>query len=339
MTFRQAKCPTCAGELQVPDDRDVVKCMYCGSDIIVRQAIQAAAGINLANLMKLARTAANANNYQEAYGYYTKVLEVDPNNVEAWFGKGEAAGWMSTLRDFRIPEMVTGFENAVEFAQEDHKAEVRKRAGGAINVIVVAYYELARKHLNEFIALSNTWQEYLNQCTLMLAALEKAHEYDPNDKTTIENIIFICKDNIEGVKYNDPYDNNFSKVVYLSDEYETIMRTKMDKYAWNMRKLDPSYVKPQAERPKTGCFIATATMGSYDDPTVMLLRDFRDQWLLKHRFGHVFVKHYYRFGPYLASLIHRSNNLKRLSFILLIRPATGLARLLLEHKANKGHTT
>jgi hypothetical protein len=61
------------------------------------------------------------------------------------------------------------------------------------------------------------------------------------------------KDNIEGVKYNDPYDGNFAKVRYLSDEYEAGLRSRMDKYAWKMRKIDPTFKKPEAK--KTICWL------------------------------------------------------------------------------------
>jgi hypothetical protein len=52
-----------------------------------------------------------------------------------------------------------------------------------------------------------------------------------------------------------------------------------------------------------GCFIATAAYGNYDDPDVQLLRDFRDRYLLKNRFGRFFVDTYYRYSPALASLV------------------------------------
>jgi hypothetical protein len=52
-----------------------------------------------------------------------------------------------------------------------------------------------------------------------------------------------------------------------------------------------------------GCFIATAAYGNYDDPGVQLLRDFRDRYLLKNRFGRFFVDTYYRHGPSLAGLV------------------------------------
>lgn len=44
VTFKAAKCPSCGGDLQVPEDRTTIKCMYCGLDVVVREAISLAAG-------------------------------------------------------------------------------------------------------------------------------------------------------------------------------------------------------------------------------------------------------------------------------------------------------
>ena len=38
MEFVPGICPSCNGQLQLPTDRETVKCMYCGSDIRVNQA-------------------------------------------------------------------------------------------------------------------------------------------------------------------------------------------------------------------------------------------------------------------------------------------------------------
>jgi DNA-directed RNA polymerase subunit RPC12/RpoP len=40
MTFQAGKCPECGGDLQLPDDRTTVKCMYCGVDVTVQEVIQ-----------------------------------------------------------------------------------------------------------------------------------------------------------------------------------------------------------------------------------------------------------------------------------------------------------
>jgi hypothetical protein len=69
-----------------------------------------------------------------------------------------------------------------------------------------------------------------------------------------------------------------------------------------------------------GCFIATATMGDYNHPVVLDLRLFRDNWLLKRKWGVIFTGWYYKKGPYFAKIIDQSYLLKKLSFYFLIKP-------------------
>ena len=66
-----------------------------------------------------------------------------------------------------------------------------------------------------------------------------------------------------------------------------------------------------------GCFIATAAYGSYLDPHVWKLRNFRDQVLLQHSWGRWFVRQYYHYSPPVADLIAASDELRLLVRILL----------------------
>ena len=81
--FKPAQCPSCKGMLQVPTDRETVNCMYCSTTITINVAVLAVQGQNIDNLLTLARTAAASSNSQEAYNYYTKVLEIDAVNVDS----------------------------------------------------------------------------------------------------------------------------------------------------------------------------------------------------------------------------------------------------------------
>ena len=66
-----------------------------------------------------------------------------------------------------------------------------------------------------------------------------------------------------------------------------------------------------------GCFIATAAFGSYLDPHVYALRQFRDQVLLHSVFGRWFVAAYYHISPPIAAYIAQHQSLKVITRLLL----------------------
>ncbi len=54
-----------------------------------------------------------------------------------------------------------------------------------------------------------------------------------------------------------------------------------------------------------GCFIATAVYGTYDAKEVVILRQFRDKYLLTNPLGRAFVKSYYEISPPIAEYIKK----------------------------------
>jgi hypothetical protein len=77
-----------------------------------------------------------------------------------------------------------------------------------------------------------------------------------------------------------------------------------------------------------GCFIATAAYGSYFDPQVKILRNFRDAFLLTNHLGQSFVAWYYHVSPPLADALKASEMMKAVVRVLLL-PAVGFAYLCL----------
>lgn len=76
-------CGSCGAQVPAPDDGTPVKCMYCGGSIQhVPEKTTPSEGSNpqVENIIKLAESAAEADNYEEAYGYYNKALEIDLTN-------------------------------------------------------------------------------------------------------------------------------------------------------------------------------------------------------------------------------------------------------------------
>lgn len=88
-----------------------------------------------------------------------------------------------------------------------------------------------------------------------------------------------------------------------------------------------SIQQTELKHDKGKCFIATATMGSYEDPLVMELREFRDNWILSKTWGKRFVLSYYKYGSVAARYIQNSDPLKRLSFYFIIKPLLSFSRM------------
>ena len=120
MNFVAARCPQCGGELQLDNEQVTGFCMHCGSKIVVQDAIRAVRIDNthmIETWMKMGRSAAESNNYEEAYKYFTKVVEVDLENWNALFLKGQAAGFLSTLSNPRLDELIGGINAAIEIIE------------------------------------------------------------------------------------------------------------------------------------------------------------------------------------------------------------------------------
>lgn len=282
---------------------------------------------NVANLLGMAKTAMIGGNNQEALGYFNRVLEIDPSVSEAWIGKGRAAAWQSTMVNIRLPEALIAFNHAIANADAASKDAVTHEAVDEVNKVAVALYGLSRDHLAEYVSLDNTWPSYLAQVAQLIDALEGVRQWSPNDRTTLDNIVHLCKDNIEGYSYRDRFNNNAPAAHGITPSYEQFLRERMNQAVAGIQALDPSYAAPAIEKKKAdACFVVTATMGDFDHPDVVFLREFRDLWIRQRRGGNEFVNAYYRVGPFFASLVTRSALLRQLSYVLLVKPAVRFAR-------------
>ena len=75
-----------------------------------------------------------------------------------------------------------------------------------------------------------------------------------------------------------------------------------------------------------GCFIATACYGSYDDSNVLILRNYRDNYLSNTFFGRFFIKTYYFLSPPIARFISQSDKLKSITRFIIIDPLVSIVR-------------
>lgn len=87
------------------------------------------------------------------------------------------------------------------------------------------------------------------------------------------------------------------------DEEKAKLSTKLTIAGEEMKKHNQT-AKPNA------CFVLTACYGSYDAPTVLVFRQFRDNYLAQSRLGRRFITWYYTHGPAWAASINNKPRVK-----------------------------
>lgn len=244
MEFKPATCPNCAGSLQVPARHDTVSCMYCGGTIVVREAIRAAAAAGVANWMKLGNVAARSGNFPEAYSYFTKILEVDPNNHEAWFGKGEATGWMAMPHDNRVAEMLTLFRAAVEHSPTAVRPQMITRTNTAIAVIALNAYRRAVQVVATLLPTDPVRLSHVSFCLSLLGLMDQAHRLAPAERQIVEGVAWVCNDVLTtkhyALQHVTQYGTSFVWVtLQLTKEQRNYVQQVQRYYNQTLRQLPP----------------------------------------------------------------------------------------------------
>jgi len=329
MSTRTVTCPSCGKDQQLPAELTAAHCIYCGKSVTIQTLTQVSMGPALENLLGMARTAESANNVDEAVAYYNRVLEIDPNLAEAWIGKGRAAGLQSTLAHLRINESVVAFNHAIANTPVQQRDNVIDACVAETNRLVAIIYGMSVGQAQEFAAVDGQWAAHIGRVTQLLQALETVRTWRLDDKTTLNNIVTLCSQLIEGMQYV-----GFDRVPranFLVPQFEQQMRDQMLSAANRLAELDPDFVipNPVAKQPASACFVVAAAMGSEDHPTVAILRQFRDHWLNKRSWGRDFISFYYRQGPSAADYIRHRKLARFVTYAILVAPAATVARVIL----------
>ncbi|MDO4492746.1 MAG: CFI-box-CTERM domain-containing protein [Clostridia bacterium] len=167
--MKQLTCEMCGGTDLVKDG-GVFVCQTCGTKYSIEEAkkmmIEGSVDVSgstvkvdntgsIENYYKMAESAYESSNQKEAESYCNKIIEIDPQNYKAWFLKGKAAGWQSTLANIRIEESVNCFTKAVDNAPEEKVEEIKKDASKEIENLSGALMTLCCNNFAKYASKEN----------------------------------------------------------------------------------------------------------------------------------------------------------------------------------------
>jgi tetratricopeptide (TPR) repeat protein len=290
------------------------------------------------NIRELADTSYKSESYDEAYDYYSRLLEENPDEGEAWARKGVSAAWKSSLDDDRFKELYVSLEKAEEkgFVIED--ADISGRIVGAAEDYIDEIYaffdekiEDKRKEAMGTGTLESVKRENVktegfvqggklaSEWLKAFKAMKYASELYPTTKRCRKSIREIDKLRAHSDEFKEYLTQN-NDAAGLHKEIMSIREELLE----TARNIDPEFKPEKVETgggtSSGGCYIATATVGYEQHPILFTLRRFRDEQLLTNPLGRAFVSAYYATAPYLARVIERSELLRSLSMRLVVKP-------------------
>ena len=106
--------------------------------------------------------------------------------------------------------------------------------------------------------------------------------------------------------------------IEIEIEEEKKAKEEKERKELESKKVQPTTTSSSSS--SSSCFVITATMGDPFHPIVDEFRAYRDRNLLTNVIGRTFVKLYYKVGPYAASIIWKSEILRRISFSFFVNP-------------------
>lgn len=160
---------------------------------------------------------------------------------------------------------------------------------------------------------------------------------NPGDGEELVNTTIITSENIDfsdaSTTYTDLFVNQGERYYYTMFTLDTANNISSGN---SVTAIAPTPQESCTVKPAGGggggCFIATAAFGTEFMSDVVLLRKFRDQYLLKRSWGVHFVDLYYKYSPNIANRIQNSLVLKPVVRFLL-KPFVAISALSIREAA------
>ncbi len=343
--MKKLACEMC-GSTNLVKEEGIYACQSCGAKyspeeakkMMVEGTVKIDDTSKIQNLEKLAKRALENEQFDEAYKYYDKILESEPDNWEAIFNKSLSKAWQSTLMNNMIPEVVSGSKDAISLIQEKefnlNLNNIKENFAEKINLLCVAFINLSMNHYSEFSQLESSVSEYWDRLAICINvgdyALDLLNENKEQSsknlkRIILENMIIWCVE-ISAVRY---FTNDYghTQSIELQNTFRNNFIEIYDKCVELIQEDEKNYKPPIINRPfqpienkkedvknekNGGCYIATSVYGSYDCPEVWTLRRFRDNTLSESIYGRLFIKIYYIISPSLVKLFGNKKLFKKL---------------------------
>lgn len=197
--MKKITCEMC-GSTDLVKKEGLFECQSCGTKYSVEEAkkmmVEGTVKVDnsdyIKNFLEMAENAYDASNLKEAEDYCNKIIENDPKYYKAWFIKGKAAGWQSTLANNRFNESANCFGKAIDYAPEDEKEAISEDGATELKELGLALIRLRAKNFVNYPTQEDINLFLSDRLTILNAISQyilKGGEIPPNYNDQIATIM------------------------------------------------------------------------------------------------------------------------------------------------------
>ena len=238
MKLVPAKCPSCGANIEVDRSLKFTKCQYCGTEIIVEEAVENLLKVELKdsptleNYLKLGNRYFENSEYEEAYKIYCKAEEIDPDNPIVVLRRGLCRTMIVDYNHFDVASAINGLKTSYDLMKKMKmaKEEITLSITETGTVLFAVYQYIVDVYQRNKFNKEQT-KGYIER----LEALLKGYEYldtivnnNQELKDRILSSMIIIIDTILGNSNNSKYQLSSSYINDLNNQKKDYMnrRTK-----------------------------------------------------------------------------------------------------------------
>ena len=251
MKLVAAKCPNCKANIDVDKNSDTTVCEYCGSKIIVEDAIakykvELSGNVEVSNLtsaiklIKLADKAMKDGLFKEALEKYDRAYEMDPDNTYIEF---MIPYCKMNIAQFDLPYVIKAGNKLLEVnISYNSKYQVIDDASSITNLFINTVYQYCLTLKRSKYASLSKVLEVLSYWKTVLEVFENINSNVEVNKGIKVKLLVYINDLIFLLLQRYKYEGSIVSSYRIKNEYDSILEKK-EKYYVELKELSPENAK------------------------------------------------------------------------------------------------
>lgn len=208
MKLVAAVCPSCGAKLDVNPNEETVVCKYCLSTIIIQDAIakykiEISGNVEISNLskvdnyIKIAERHLKDCEYQDAFDYYKKAIELDPDNPFLLLRHEMCRIYLNDEIDYLFDRLMKYFN---EYASAKTGQDISEITTEIINILNLSFEQTKEYYSNETLDVSQM-KKCHQKLLSIISSYEELLKLDPENPELISLIYIIIKEDVRDKSY------------------------------------------------------------------------------------------------------------------------------------------